>query len=224
MFVCSDGDFLHETDVNNEEEFYGSDDGYRDPYDGYKDPYDGQYQASENITSTAPLLNYQSFMEKTPRGKWSTGDTEKFYEAIRQFGTDFTMIQQLFPDKTRHQIKLKYKKEERQHPLLLSDAVNNPTKDLSLFKLVIERQIQKSKEEQDAAGDASDLMPGEEVEEPTTPGTNEEVAKPQQEQDHINVKDQEDSMPVPGQSDDDDDDDDDGEDPLLKWSQYQSSI
>ncbi|CAJ2676958.1 unnamed protein product [Trifolium pratense] len=220
----SDGDFLHETDVNNEDEFYGSDDGYRDPYDGYKDPYDGQYQASENITSTAPLLNYQSFMEKTPRGKWSTGDTEKFYEAIRQFGTDFTMIQQLFPDKTRHQIKLKYKKEERQHPLLLSDAVNNPTKDLSLFKLVIERQIQKSKEEQDAAGDASDLMPGEEVEEPTTPGTNEEVAKPQQEQDHINVKDQEDSMPVPGQSDDDDDDDDDGEDPLLKWSQYQSSI
>jgi transcription factor TFIIIB component B'' len=38
------------------------------------------------------------------------------------------MIQQLFPDKTRHQIKLKYKKEERQQPLLLSDAVNNPTK------------------------------------------------------------------------------------------------
>jgi hypothetical protein len=43
--------------------------------------------------------------------------------------------------------------------------------DLSLFKLVIERQIQKSKEEQDAAGDASDLMPGEEVEDPT-PETN----------------------------------------------------
>lgn len=35
------------------------------------------------------------------------------------------MIQQLFPDKTRHQIKLKYKKEERQHPLLLTDAMNN---------------------------------------------------------------------------------------------------
>ncbi|WJX53600.1 hypothetical protein P8452_39579 [Trifolium repens] len=210
------GDFLHEADANNEEEFYGSDDGYRDPYDG-------QYQASENITSTAPLLNYQSFMDKAPRGKWSTRDTEKFYEAIRQFGTDFTMIQQLFPDKTRHQIKLKYKKEERQQPLLLSDAVNNPTKDLSLFKLVIERQNQKSKEEQDAAGDASDLMPGEEVEDPT-PEINEEIATAQQEQDHINVKDQDDSMayPVPGQSDDDDDDD--GEDPLLKWSQYQSSI
>jgi hypothetical protein len=77
MFICSDGigDFLHEADANNEEEFYGSDDGYRDPYDG-------QYQASENITSTAPLLNYQSFMDKAPRGKWSTGDTEKFYEVF----------------------------------------------------------------------------------------------------------------------------------------------
>lgn len=35
------------------------------------------------------------------------------------------MIQQLFPGRTRHQIKLKYKKEERQHPLQLSDAVNS---------------------------------------------------------------------------------------------------
>jgi hypothetical protein len=51
----------------------------------------------------------------------------------------------------------------------------------------------------------------------------EEVVTTQQGQDHIDDKDQEDSMayPVPEESDVDDDD---GEDPLLKWSQYQSSI
>ncbi|CAI8619033.1 unnamed protein product [Vicia faba] len=209
----SDGDFLHEVDVNNEEEFFGSDDEYRDP--------DDDDQVSERFTSTAPLLNYQSFMDKAPRGKWSKQDTEVFYEAVRQFGTDFSMIQQLFPDKTRHQVKLKYKKEERQHPLQLSDAVNSRSKDLSFFKLVVERQKQNSnKEEQDTVEDASDLMLGEEAENPTSE-TNEEVATTKQEleQDHIDVTNQEDSMayPIPEQSDDSEDD-------LLKWSQYQSAI
>ncbi|CAK8578868.1 unnamed protein product [Lathyrus sativus] len=208
----SDGDFLHEADVNNEE-FFGSDDEYRDP--------DDDDQVNEKFTSTAPLLNYQSFMDKAPRGKWSKQDTEVFYEAVRQFGTDFSMIQQLFPDKTRHQVKLKYKKEERQHPLLLSDAVNNRSKDLSFFKLVVERQKQISnKEDQDTAEDTSDLMLGEEPEDPT-PGTNEEVATTKQEQEHvhIDVRDQEDSMayPIAEQSDDSEDD-------LQKWSQYQSAI
>jgi len=38
------------------------------------------------------------------------------------------MIQQLFPDKTRRQIKLKYKKEEREHYLRLRDAIHNRAK------------------------------------------------------------------------------------------------
>ena len=41
---------------------------------------------------------------------------------MRQFGSDISMIQQLFPGRTRTQIKLKYKKEERQHHLRLHEA------------------------------------------------------------------------------------------------------
>lgn len=33
------------------------------------------------------------------------------------------MIQQLFPNRTRHQIKLKFKIEERKHPLQVHDAL-----------------------------------------------------------------------------------------------------
>ncbi|XP_058088840.1 uncharacterized protein LOC131235608 isoform X2 [Magnolia sinica] len=84
-------------------------------------------------------LNYHSFMNRTPTERWSKSDTEMFYEAIRQFGTDFAMIQQLFPGRTRHQVKLKYKAEERKHPLQLSDALIHRSKDLSHFELVIER-------------------------------------------------------------------------------------
>jgi transcription factor TFIIIB component B'' len=66
LYACSDRGFLDE-DANNEEEFYGSDDGFR---------------ANENITSTTPLYNNQSFKDKTPRAKWSKQDTELFYEVF----------------------------------------------------------------------------------------------------------------------------------------------
>lgn len=49
-------------------------------------------------------------------------------QAVRQFGTDFAMIQQLFPGKTRHQVKLKYKAEERKHPLQVADALIHRSK------------------------------------------------------------------------------------------------
>ncbi|XP_054813271.1 transcription factor TFIIIB component B'' [Prosopis cineraria] len=109
-----DGGSLHEAAAHNED-ILGSEYGRGSDDD----------QANESVPLAPSLFNYQSFMDKKPRGKWSKQDTELFYEAVRQFGTDFSMIQQLFPGRTRHQIKLKYKQEERQHPLLLSDAVNN---------------------------------------------------------------------------------------------------
>lgn len=49
-------------------------------------------------------------------------------QAVRQFGTDFSMIQQLFPGRTRHQVKLKFKKEERQFPSRLSEALTGRAK------------------------------------------------------------------------------------------------
>ncbi|RDY14066.1 bdp1, partial [Mucuna pruriens] len=212
-------DSFHEANANNEDEFFGSEDG-RDPDDD---------QANEVIPSASTLFNYQTFMEKAPRGKWSKQDTELFYEAVRELGTDFSMIQQLFPDKTRHQIKLKYKKEERQHPLRLSDAINNHAKDRSHYKLLIERLQQAStKAEEDPSRDASEEVVD------LTPGTNvctfdlfslsfdislllEKVAEVATTKQDADVKAQEDSGAVhsPEQSEDSDDD-------FKKWSQYKS--
>ena len=50
---------------------------------------------------------------------------------MRQFGTNFAMIQKLFPKQTRHQMKLKFKNEERKHPLQLVDALTYLSKDHS---------------------------------------------------------------------------------------------
>ncbi|KAL2227689.1 UNVERIFIED_CONTAM: Transcription factor TFIIIB component B [Sesamum indicum] len=97
--------------------------------------------------------------------------------AVRQFGTDLSMIQQLFPDRTRRQVKLKYKKEERQHPLRLREALTNRTKDHSHFEKVIERLKQIAAEEnQNADNDESIDLTGNEVDEGTlNAGCNDEA-------------------------------------------------
>ena len=42
------------------------------------------------------------------------------------------MIQQLFPGRTRRQIKLKYKKEERQNPMRLHDSLTGRAQGICL--------------------------------------------------------------------------------------------
>ncbi|XP_028205755.1 uncharacterized protein LOC114389314 [Glycine soja] len=88
-----------------------------------------------------------------------------FKEAVREMGTDFSMIQKtFFADKRRHQIKLKCKKEERQQPLQLTDVVNNSAKDHPRSKLFIELlKVVSTKAEEYPSRDASDFVMAEEV-------------------------------------------------------------
>jgi hypothetical protein len=44
-------------------------------------------------------------------------------QGLQQFGSDFAMIQQLLPDKTRQQVRAKFKTEEKKNPLLVHDAI-----------------------------------------------------------------------------------------------------
>ncbi|XP_039021967.1 uncharacterized protein LOC120154216 [Hibiscus syriacus] len=140
---------------------------------------DDQVGASAKSTT---YFNYQTHMNKTPRVRWSKQDTELFYGAIRQFGPDFSLIEQLFPGRNRHQIKLKFKNEERRSPFKLSDALASRAKDHSYFEKVIEQLRQVSGADLESNRDISIDLTREE-EEFTPAGTNEEVAKPEQDED-----------------------------------------
>ncbi|KAG8058793.1 hypothetical protein GUJ93_ZPchr0002g24373 [Zizania palustris] len=60
-------------------------------------------RVENHVLENATKLNYHSYMNKQARAKWSKSDTNLFYQGLRQFGSDFAMIQHLFPDKTRNQ-------------------------------------------------------------------------------------------------------------------------
>ncbi|XP_056694492.1 uncharacterized protein [Spinacia oleracea] len=104
-------------------------------------------------------FNYHSFMTKEPRMRWTKQDTELFYKALSQFGPNFSMIQQLFPGRTRNQIRYKYKNED---PLRLHDALTSRTQDLSYFKLVIKRLEEQAAQDAKMDKDDSVCITGEE--------------------------------------------------------------
>ncbi|KAK5072058.1 hypothetical protein LTS08_000844 [Lithohypha guttulata] len=54
--------------------------------------------------------------QQLPAGqRWDDQLTEMFYQGLKMFGTDFKMISNMIPGKTRKQVKLKYNVEERLH-------------------------------------------------------------------------------------------------------------
>lgn len=53
---------------------------------------------------------------KSKSDPWNEDDTDRFYEALKNWGTDFQIISQLFQGKTRAQIKKKFNREEKIDP------------------------------------------------------------------------------------------------------------
>jgi len=69
--------------------------------------------------------------------KWSSADTQKFYDCLSKFGTDFMTISKMFKGRNRRHIKSKFTREEklfpdRIHRALVGDEVQ--VWDLEMFK------------------------------------------------------------------------------------------
>lgn len=66
----------------------------------------------------------QEFLLPGQGKRWSQEGTERFYDALQMFGTDFMMISTLFPGTTRRSIKTKFNREERENPSRIKAALN----------------------------------------------------------------------------------------------------
>ncbi|KAF2273865.1 uncharacterized protein EI97DRAFT_503246 [Westerdykella ornata] len=66
----------------------------------------------------------EQFMLPGQGTRWNRELTERFYDALQTFGTDFGMISTLFPGSTRRSIKLKFNREEKENPAGIKAALN----------------------------------------------------------------------------------------------------
>lgn len=64
-----------------------------------------------------------SYTKLTYTDSWTTQERIELYNALSTWGTDFTFIAQLFPHRTRRQIKSKYILEEKKNPELIELAL-----------------------------------------------------------------------------------------------------
>lgn len=62
-------------------------------------------------------------MKREKNVYWDHVSNEKFYDGLRMFGTDFEMISNMFPNRNRRQIKLKFNKEEKAFPKKIASAL-----------------------------------------------------------------------------------------------------
>lgn len=68
-------------------------------------------------------ITSSTYSKRRYTDRWTEEEVQKFYEALSTWGTDFTFIAQLFPHRTRKQVKLKFNLEERKHPEIIELAL-----------------------------------------------------------------------------------------------------
>ena len=101
----------------------------------------------DNVVEEDEQLNivqasYTSFITKGDHGKtrkkgsWTVKETERFYFALQQLGTDFGSMEALFFEnqRTRKQLKNKYRRELAKNPDLVEELALNPKYQTKLGK------------------------------------------------------------------------------------------
>lgn len=96
--------------------------------------------------STGRHLTSHAFVKTIGNNRWKAQDTEHFYEALSMCGTDFALISLLFPNRSREQVKGKFKVEERQNPGRVAMYLRNrkPLDVTRIEKARTDRQVAKT--------------------------------------------------------------------------------
>ncbi|CAO3592886.1 unnamed protein product [Absidia cylindrospora] len=90
-------------------------------------------------------VNFQTYGKKTGNKRWTAEETDLFYDLLSQFGTDFEMMAQMIPNRSRTQVRLKYNKEQNTHPEKVTEYMLRKKKplDLETFKKVTGLEFEK---------------------------------------------------------------------------------
>jgi transcription factor TFIIIB component B'' len=91
----------------------------------------------KRVEESGSRLNSATYSNRAKAEKWSKEDTELFYRAMTQFGTDFSLIARLFPGRSRRQVKRKYLIEDRADPRRVEQAIKSRDQDPMMYKNLI---------------------------------------------------------------------------------------
>eukprot|EP01133_Synstelium_polycarpum_P004362 gene4362-5097_t len=79
----------------------------------------------DTIDDTNAFINSNSFTRRDQARRWDPAETQRFYEALEKYGTDFSLIENIFENRTRRQLKTKYLQEVKKNPDFIHSKLNN---------------------------------------------------------------------------------------------------
>ncbi|KAG5489826.1 hypothetical protein GH5_00709 [Leishmania sp. Ghana 2012 LV757] len=77
------------------------------------------------LRSAELRVRARRFPNRQTRIEWNEGEVRSFYQALSQYGTDFSAIAVLFPGRSRKDIKRLYQRENRQKPKEVQAALHH---------------------------------------------------------------------------------------------------
>ncbi|MCJ1361507.1 Transcription factor TFIIIB component B [Acarospora aff. strigata] len=75
-----------------------------------------------------------TWLKREKTESWNEEFTDRFYQGLRMFGTDFEMISKMFPGRTRRTIKLKFCKEEKLDREKIKETLLGPREPVDIVK------------------------------------------------------------------------------------------
>lgn len=105
--------------------------------------------ANTNVVYYDELSTNYGFYKRQKRTReWPQEETVKFYRCLNTVGTDFSLMLNLFPNRTRRDLKLKFKKEEKNNPQLIDKALLKfNTFDIEELQRELEKEDEERKKE-----------------------------------------------------------------------------
>ena len=105
--------------------------------------------ATSNVVYDDDLSGNYGYYKRQQRTKeWQHEETVKFYRCLNTVGTDFSLMLNLFPNRTRRDLKLKFKKEEKNNGQLIDKALlKHNTFDLDELQKDLDREEEERRKE-----------------------------------------------------------------------------
>ncbi|KAK6506825.1 Transcription factor TFIIIB component B [Arthrobotrys musiformis] len=126
---------------------------------------DGPLETIEESNLTR-RVNSATWSKREKTERWDDEETERFYQALGMFGTDFEMMSKMFMGRSRRMLKNKFVVEERRNPRLITAALKRkvPVDMAEYSKLAarefgdveeVESQLRKIREEHEKGMEAA---------------------------------------------------------------------
>jgi Myb DNA-binding like len=104
--------------------------------------------------------NYGYYKRQQRTKEWPQEETIKFYRCLNTVGTDFSLMLNLFPKRSRRDLKLKFKKEEKNNPHLVDKALlkHNTFNVEELRRELEEEDAERQKEAENKSSEVKELV------------------------------------------------------------------